>query len=337
MVGAITCFLAGFLWRALVLLYRWLLEMDLEPEQAQQPPQRRAAQPETQQTRAIAPPREDFRLLDDASYFRRLGDAHPKADKMCRELIAYFADLSGKWIATERTGPTGIGATAEKAAGIAENNSRKPDYNGVVELKTSRMSHGRDGFITLFTLSPDFSASAFPSTRNLLDAYGYRDETSGARRLNLAMDATGANNRGHWIEVDATHGWLRAMHTTKPNTLCWSLDDLTLAAVKKLRYTVFVFALQQAGGTNRLESFRYERAVHARLIGARTFLELLHEGVIKLEFNIRDGKSGEKQDHKNRGFAFRIRRRDLPRLFQIVEVYDLSSGRMRKTDGSDLF
>ena len=82
------------------------------------------------------------------------------------------------FIATHRSGPTGIGKTLEDELGITENSISTPDI-GTVELKATRNRSG--SMLSLATKSPDLRGA----NTYLREQYGYKTDESIALNPNL--------------------------------------------------------------------------------------------------------------------------------------------------------
>src|SRR3989338_133028 len=100
------------------------------------------------------------------------------------------------WIPSNRFHDTGIGKTFEDLIGIVENNNSLADYQGILELKSSRELS--ENMVTLFTKSPFFPKRANAILR---ERYGKPDEevegmktlrtTASALKFNSFVDKSG--------------------------------------------------------------------------------------------------------------------------------------------------
>ena len=224
------------------------------------------------------------------------------------ELRSKLASLkSAGYIASERSGPTGVGHTLEWALGLTENNLPIPDIGGRTEVKATRIS--ASSLITLFTY--DRSVWNIPQAE-AVERFGY---VNGQGRLALksTVSAAGCNVQG--LKLVATNGPEMAVSIVHDESgihlATWSIFHLVGKFVTKFERLLLVRAdsRKQPGMP---EEFRYVEAELVSEPGDREFLRALREGSAVIDIRMHLLPSGSV---RNRGTAIRIRERDLASLF----------------------
>ena len=209
-------------------------------------------------------------------------------------------------------GATAVGRLLESELGIGINSSPDPDFRGI-EIKSSRKSTNRT---TLFAKTPDWSASRYRSSRELLDAFGY--DRSGRRKLSCTISGIVTNSQGLSLRVDDRADLLHVMHGTdeRQSAVRWDLDVLRHSLAKKHNETFWVKADTKI--IDGWEYIRFNAVQHTQKPMTTQLSGLLDDGKVTVDFLIRE--EGDK------GYLFKILPKNLPFLFPPAESYELSPG-----------
>jgi len=236
------------------------------------------------------------------------------------------------WIENQRHGNDGgIGNTLEDLLGISENNYSLPDF-GNWEIKSQRSKTA--SLLTLFHFEPE-PRDLRVVPRLLLPNYGWPHRNAGGKypitekSFRQTIKATQYTDRGFSIVIDDTleqividfqfslvsdaHRAWRAeveehvgVGALNPSPF-WRLGEIRNKLEEKLKNIVYVVADTKIIGGK--EFFKY---LHFEVFmdpSSERFLELLKGGTIFIDFDARTGH--------NHGTKFRIRRKQLPQLYQV--------------------
>lgn len=213
------------------------------------------------------------------------------------------------YIKTHRSGPTGIGKTLEDLLGITENNIAGPDLNDLGELKSCR--NNQLSMVTLFTKSP--SPSKINTT--LLETYGYFDPKRNNKKI-LHTTINGVNYNtingtpyGFKVEIEGDRLYLRTNFPEKIDAY-WEKEGLKEAFENKLPKLIFVKADSRGIGKN--EEFHFVEAYQLEGFSFENFVELIKNGIIKIDIRIGQYPDGRTHDH---GTAFRVINNYIDKLF----------------------
>lgn len=214
------------------------------------------------------------------------------------------------WIPTHRKGPTGVGKTLEDLLGIPENNASEPDF-GEYELKTARDSD--NSMLTLFTKAP------MPPRVNtkLLQKFGYSSSAYQNDRLVLHSTLSADKpvriyNTGKSLIVRCTDDRISLVSNDQIEEAYWDKNVLKKAFTRKYRNTlVYVKARSRIIDGN--EAFCYYQAHELSEFNYEGLMELLSEGILKIDIRIGQYRDGRTHDH---GTGFRIYPQHFERLFQ---------------------
>jgi len=201
------------------------------------------------------------------------------------------------YVKTHRAGTTGIGKTLEDLLGVVENNIPGPNA-AMIELKSARKNSS--SMLTLFT------KSSLPRKVNsyLLKEYGYRTlsdnqtlelhTTINAQEYNLLKDKPGfkINIANDTLQLVATDGRIFGY---------WDKTMLKRSFEKKLPKLLYIKADTKGSGPD--EQFWFNEAHLLSGFSFDTFLDLLRQGVIKVDIRIGQYPDGRTHDH---GTAFRV-------------------------------
>lgn len=209
------------------------------------------------------------------------------------------------FIKSRRRGPTGIGYTFETLFGVRENNIPIPDIGGVVEIKTIRKNS--QSLITLFT----FNRGVWRiEQKELIKRYGYPDER-GRYALKNTVFFGRPIPQGIDLFVDNS---IKAIHLVDVNTndvlATWDVFVIVGKFMTKLSRLLFVIADSKREGG--IEYFHYNKAYLLSEPKPREFLKAFRDSLIGIDIRMH---LMDNDVVRNRGTAFRIKEKDLIRLY----------------------
>ena len=239
------------------------------------------------------------------------------------------------WILNARPGnPGGIGNTLEDLLGIEENNLPIPNA-AEWELKCQRKT--TTSLTTLFHMEPSPRALKFVP-QMLLPLYGWPHQEAGRKyppnemSFRQTIHGLSSSSRGFKITVDRAnrkvaisfkaadvapeHGeWLEGiMIKVGPGELepqpYWGFDDLFHKAGTKLLHCFYILAEEKEIAGQAY--FHYTDIMILQSFSLVKFLEAIERGTLLIDFDARTGH--------NHGTKFRLRRNELPQLYENVEV-----------------
>lgn len=215
------------------------------------------------------------------------------------------------WIKTLRGGDTGVGYTFESLLGIEANSSKAPDYKGI-ELKCSRQNNTT--LQTLFAKTPNY-AELVNNRTSLVKDYGYWDDENKRYALYVTINAIQENSKGWKIVLDSEK---EKLFISKEGKKIVFYDYITLreSLADKHKQTIFIKALSDNRNSKNDpdEIFLYESAIYCENSSFISFISLIEEGKISLDFAIHhDPQTGKTRDH---GFLWRIGKQYIPMLFK---------------------
>jgi hypothetical protein len=214
-------------------------------------------------------------------------------------------------IRAECEGDTAIGRSIESAIGIPINSSRNPDFRGI-EIKSGRSTllPSRENRATLFACVPDWDLSTLPSSRAILERFGYKRGSD--FKLYCTVSTQRANPQGLQLEVKEAERWLREFCAREPvEEVCiWRLDKLHTRLAEKHRETFWVKAksIRRDGS----EWFQLESVTHTTRPSLNQFDRLLSDGTVTMDHLIKRKASGGVSE---KGPLFKIERPRLGELF----------------------
>ena len=120
------------------------------------------------------------------------------------------------------------------------------------------------------------------------------------------------------IKVDRTKQLIRLLISNYNTTyidssISWSFDYLRDKLYRKLKYLALVYAKSKF--IDGEEYFLYNRIAFFKLRGFDSFLDLIENGKIHIQFNARSIYSNGKHKIHDHGTAFKIHERDVQLLF----------------------
>lgn len=224
-----------------------------------------------------------------------------------------------KWVKSVRKGYNGIGSTFEYLLGIEENELELPDYNGI-EIKTKR--YNSMSYITLFSYTPE--GPHYHEVERIKDKYGYPHSTYRKYKvLNNSVYCNIKNKIGNKVyfqlHIDRkSEKMYLEVYDLKGNLIekevYWCFDTMREKLYRKMKLLAFVKAISKKMCGE--EYFKYYSMVIYILKDFETFIELLEEGIIRLNFKLNIRTKGEKigQIHDH-GTSFSISEENLNKLY----------------------
>ena len=210
---------------------------------------------------------------------------------------------------------TAIGRTLEALLGIEINSSKQPDFKGI-ELKSYRDKRGNRK--TLFAQVPDWNASKFKSSAEILNAFGYqRGEDF---KLYCTVSNIVRNSQGLKLKLDTDMRQLveNSEKVTIGDFVVWGLETLHKRLLEKHNETFWIAADSLI--IDGKEHFIYKKAEHTKKPIVSQFDILLEQGIITLDHLIKRTAVGKVVE---KGPLFKIKPNALNLLFPPSQVYDL--------------
>lgn len=222
------------------------------------------------------------------------------------------------WVKGVTEGTGNIGITFESLLGKEKENFEIPDYLGI-ELKTHKKYSS--SYTTLFNATPD--GKYLFEIKRLQQLYGYPDRVlKYCKVLHGEVNACEKKKIGLWyfykLEVDYREErvYLCIYQNSQliDKETFWTFALLKEKLERKLSVLAYVDAEEKIVGKETY--FRYLSLNTYYLRSFVCFLRLLESGHIQIVFTIgvfrKGNKMGQIHDH---GTAFRIRKKDLNKLF----------------------
>lgn len=202
-----------------------------------------------------------------------------------------------------RAHDTGVGHTLEQLLGLNENNLSTPDF-GRLELKTHRRESS--SFITIFTKSP----TNLMSNSELLNRYGYSREGNGKIVLHQTISSDKINKKGFQLLLNEK-GQVFEIKKADSTVAYYDKDEIKNKFFEKIGNGVILVLVERKKDQENREEFKYSEAYLLKDINFEEFYKLLF-------YDIRIGRNpnGSVHDH---GSAFRIKKRDLSKIFKIYQ------------------
>lgn len=210
---------------------------------------------------------------------------------------------------------TAIGRTLETLLGIKINSSKQPDYKGI-ELKSYRDKKGNRK--NLFAQVPDWNASKFKSSADILSTFGYqRGEDF---KLYCTVSSIVRNSQGLKLKLDTDLRQLieNSDKATVGDFVVWGLETLHKRLLEKHNETFWIAAnsLSICGQ----EHFVYKKVEHTKKPIVSQFDILLEQGIITLDHLIKRTPRGKVVE---KGPLFKIKPNALNLLFPPSQIYSL--------------
>src|SRR3989338_584945 len=247
-------------------------------------------------------------------------------DKVLQGFKKDFLAIKEKgFVESHRSHNTGIGKTFEDLIGIVENNNFLADYEGVLEIKSSRDLS--KSMVTLFTKTPTHPKGVNSILRV---KYGEPDHNAGGlKTLHTTFSASKFNTFvgkfGFKLHVDEdkrrVYIIVKDLKTGKiGNTeMYYEFDIVKEIIEKKCRHIAYVEA--DSKHENGKELFNFKKATLLTNLTFDKFIRFVKEGLILYDVRIgvyRSGKmKGKTHDH---GSGFRVLKNNLGKIFNVEEI-----------------
>lgn len=212
---------------------------------------------------------------------------------------------------------TAIGRTLETLLGININSSKQPDYKGI-ELKSFRDKRGNRK--NLFAQVPDWEASKFKSSAEILNEFGY--QRGYHFKLYCTVSAIVCNSQGLKLKLDTDVRQLieTSDKATVGDFVVWGLETLHKRLLEKHNETFWVATDTMI--VDGKEHFIYKKVEHTKKPIVSQFDILLEQGIITLDHLIKRTSAGKVVE---KGPLFKIKPNSLNLLFPPSQSYDLLS------------
>lgn len=240
------------------------------------------------------------------------------------ELYTKFIEIKRRgWIAAQRNGSTAIGYTFESLLNINENCSQAPDFLGI-EIKTMRYFSKRK--IHLINITPDGNKSE--PIKRIIKMLGYPDKCFPAYKVFYATANAKEYTRIGYklikIKVDYDEKKIKLLAYSIYDRfldvdISWSFDLLEKVISKKLTFLAIVKASTKT--IKNTEYFFYHTITFYQLKNFKTFLRLIEDGIIEINFKIDIYKYGNKigKTH-DKGIDFSIYEKDIELLYNKISI-----------------
>jgi hypothetical protein len=238
------------------------------------------------------------------------------SNEVADELLSLLRDIANRgFVPGLLQADTSIGRTLETLLGIDINSSRKPDYKGI-ELKSFRDS--RTNRKTLFAQVPDWSASKFKSSTEILDNFGY--DRGDDFKLYCTVSAITRNSQGLKLNMQSDIRYLfeNSDKATIGDFVAWSTETLHKRLLEKHNETFWIAADTQV--IDNVEHFQFKKVEHTKKPIVSQFDILVEQGIITLDHLIKRNSSGRVVE---KGPLFKIKPNALNLLFPPSETYNL--------------
>lgn len=247
-----------------------------------------------------------------------------------QKLLEEFNKISNQlWIKGINNWTNSAGLTLENLLGKKSDSMYFPDYNGIEIKCTQRFSNFP---INLFSLA--FDGPMLYQMNTILQKYGKEDVIYKDKKILIATlscnEKTLINNSYYFkLAVSIQEEKLYLEVFDKNHNLIEKEAYINFSTIKsrlelKLSMLAMVWASKRVID-NELY-FRYYKIGIYKLISFEKFLQLLQEDVIQVDIVGRVSRSGsEAGRQRNRNLVFRIKKENITKLFEPLEIYDKDS------------
>lgn len=239
-----------------------------------------------------------------------------ESDLIARELLGLLREIAGRgFVPALLQADTAIGRTLETLLDIPINSSKSPDYKGI-ELKSFRDERGNRK--TLFAQVPDWPASKFKSSTQILNEFGYQRESQ--FKLYCTVSAITRNSQGLKLNMNSDVRYLfeNSDRGTIGDFVAWSIETLHKRLLEKHNETFWIAADSRT--IDGIEHFQYKTVEHTKKPIVSQFDLLVEQGIITIDHLIKRNRSGRGDE---KGPLFKINPKALNLLFPPSEVYNL--------------
>jgi hypothetical protein len=240
------------------------------------------------------------------------------SNEVADELLALLNKIAAKGaVPAMLQADTAIGRTLESLLGIDINSSKKPDYKGI-ELKSYRDKRGNRK--NLFAQVPDWSASKFKSSSEILNAFGYNRGDD--FKLYCTVSTLVRNSQGLKLKMNNEVSQLieNSDKSSIGDFVIWGLETLHKRLLEKHNETFWIAA--DSVTIDGKEHFQYKKVEHTKKPIVSQFDILLEQGIITLDHLIKRKSTGSVVE---KGPLFKIKPNSLDLLFPPSRSYSLLS------------
>lgn len=237
-----------------------------------------------------------------------------KTSCIAEELLEKLRIIAKKPIKSNIKGDTAIGMAIEEALGIAANNSKNPDYQGI-EIKSARSKKSRKN---LFAQVADWKISPCKSSAEILEKYGYiRDSEF---KLYCTVSTEKPNSQGLHFFYEESTDHLIERDKEKNDVAIWQGDLLRNRLSEKHAETFWIDA--ESFHHNGQEYFNLKSVTHTRRPLLTQLIPLIKQGSVTMDHLIKR-TSGAKSSVQEKGPLFKITEKSLHLLFPEPQQYFL--------------
>jgi MvaI/BcnI restriction endonuclease family len=241
-----------------------------------------------------------------------------ESNEVANELLKLLTKIASKGsVPAMLKADTAIGRTLETLLGIDINSSKKPDYKGI-ELKSYRDERGNRK--NLFAQVPDWKASKFKSSAEILNAFGY--SRGDDFKLYCTVSTLVRNSQGLKLKMNTEINQLieNSDKSAIGDFVVWGLETLHNRLLEKHNETFWIAADSISIGGK--EHFQFKKVEHTKKPIVSQFDILLEQGIITLDHLIKRKPSGSVVE---KGPIFKIKPNALDLLFPPSQSYSLLS------------
>jgi len=224
-----------------------------------------------------------------------------------KELESKLSEIKNMgFVESLRKGSTGIGFTFETLFGVKENNIPIPDIGGRVEIKTIRKDS--KSLITLFT----FNRGVWNIKQSeLVRKFGYIDK-KGRIALKNTVYYGRAVSQGLFLDINESKNIIHLVdENTKEIVATWDVYVIVGIFMTKMSRLLIVMADRKK--EHGKEYFHYNEAYLLTDPSPRKFISAIKKSLIGIDIRMH---LKESRAVRNRGTAFRIKEKDLIKLYE---------------------
>ncbi len=239
-----------------------------------------------------------------------------ESNEVANELLKLLSKIANKGpVPAMLKADTAIGRTLETLLGIDINSSKKPDYKGI-ELKSYRDERGNRK--NLFAQVPDWKASKFKSSAEILNAFGY--SRGDDFKLYCTVSTLIRNSQGLKLKMNTEINQLieNSDKSAIGDFVIWGLETLHKRLLEKHNETFWIAADSVYIGGK--EHFQFKKVEHTKKPIVSQFDILIEQGIITLDHLIKMKSTGSVVE---KGPIFKIKPNALNLLFPPSSTYDL--------------
>jgi len=228
------------------------------------------------------------------------------------------------FIKSTRKGFSGTGKTFEDLIEKKEDNLDDPDYQGI-EIKT-KLDYSQS-YTSLFNFAP--KGNHHHEIKYLQETYGYPDKSiPNAKVFQNFVYASNLTNIGtkftfilkiNYKQKKIFLTILDYSLNIVEQTTYWEFSELEKKLYGKLKYLAYVNVKQKQ--KNGQSYYHYYKIRFYKLKDFNTFLHLIEDGTIRINFHIGVHKSGiHKGEIHDHGTSFQIQEKNLLKLFDEIDT-----------------